>query len=149
MYWAGTVPAEDDCELYDGFRDKHGYGWVSVYRPGPAGVRKTWGMAAHRIAYARAFGEIPEGHDIHHKCGRPACVNPDHLEALTRSEHNAIHHPPVTHCYRGHEYTPENTYTRPNGTRECRACMHVRDIARADRKNAKRRADRAARKAAA
>lgn len=28
-----------------------------------------------------------------------------------------------THCYHGHEYTPENTYTDPRrGTRECREC---------------------------
>ena len=26
------------------------------------------------------------------------------------------------HCGRGHEYTPKNTYIKPDGTRECRAC---------------------------
>ena len=28
----------------------------------------------------------------------------------------------ATHCRRGHEYTPANTYTRPNGYRVCRTC---------------------------
>lgn len=27
-----------------------------------------------------------------------------------------------THCSREHEYTPENTYTTPDGRRECRTC---------------------------
>lgn len=31
-----------------------------------------------------------------------------------------------THCHRGHEFTDENTYTRPNGHRVCRACDRYR-----------------------
>jgi hypothetical protein len=27
-----------------------------------------------------------------------------------------------THCKRGHEFTEENTYVRPNGRRQCRIC---------------------------
>ena len=29
-----------------------------------------------------------------------------------------------THCYRGHLYSPENTYTNPKGKRECRECSN-------------------------
>jgi hypothetical protein len=29
---------------------------------------------------------------------------------------------PKTHCPHGHEFTDENTYTRPDGYRECRTC---------------------------
>lgn len=28
-----------------------------------------------------------------------------------------------THCAHGHEFTPENTYLKTNGTRACRECM--------------------------
>lgn len=31
-----------------------------------------------------------------------------------------------THCIRGHEFTPENTYRKPKGTgRECKACIAI------------------------
>ncbi len=29
-------------------------------------------------------------------------------------------------CSKGHEFTPENTYERPNGDRQCRACGRTR-----------------------
>lgn len=32
-----------------------------------------------------------------------------------------------THCKRGHEFTPENTYVKPDGRRTCRTCMRIRD----------------------
>jgi hypothetical protein len=35
-----------------------------------------------------------------------------------------------THCRRGHEMTPENTYTRPSGDAVCKACRGMRDLAR-------------------
>ena len=34
--------------------------------------------------------------------------------------------PKATHCQRGHEFTPENTYVDPDGWRNCRACRKVR-----------------------
>lgn len=35
---------------------------------------------------------------------------------------------PRTHCKRGHEFTPENTYLRPDdGRRVCRTCQKQRD----------------------
>lgn len=34
--------------------------------------------------------------------------------------------PQRTHCKRGHEYTPENTYWRPDGALTCRACDRSR-----------------------
>ncbi|MCG7596363.1 NUMOD4 motif-containing HNH endonuclease [Mycobacterium sp. PSTR-4-N] len=52
-----------------------------------------------------------------------------------------------THCNNGHEFTPENTYLRPNGGRRCRTCQAARR-AEANRKALeKRRADPAKRAA--
>jgi hypothetical protein len=33
----------------------------------------------------------------------------------------------MTHCKRGHEFTPENTYVQPNGRRVCRTCKRLRE----------------------
>lgn len=88
---------------------------------------------AHRIAYELAVGPIPEGLVLHHECENQACVNPAHLTPLTRSEHNARHPEvhgwvtPQSHCKHGHEFTPENSYIRPNGTRRCRACHRANE----------------------
>lgn len=35
---------------------------------------------------------------------------------------------PPTHCKRGHELTPRNTYVRKEGTRQCKACRNERRV---------------------
>lgn len=48
-------------------------------------------------------------------------------EALTTPK-GALHHPKarVTHCIRGHEFTPDNTYWQAAG-RTCRTCKQAHD----------------------
>lgn len=36
-----------------------------------------------------------------------------------------------THCQNNHEFTPENTYLRPNGERQCKECARARKRAKA------------------
>ena len=41
---------------------------------------------AHRVIYEREVGPIPRGMELDHLCRVKACVNPDHLEVVTKSE---------------------------------------------------------------
>lgn len=79
----------------------------------------------HRLMFR---GVIPDRHQVHHRCGQRACVNPDHLEALTAQAHADAHRDKRKMCKRGHEWTEANTYLRPDGTgrRQCRACISMR-----------------------
>lgn len=51
---------------------------------------------AYRVYYEREYGAISKDKDVHHVCveygyGSTLCVNPEHLEALSRKEHLLRH----------------------------------------------------------
>lgn len=104
------------------------------------GYGKTGRGWAHRLVYEELVGPIPEGLDLDHLCRVRRCVNPDHLEPVTRSV-NLSRSPlmgngnkPKPECKRGHVRTDENTYQRPNGnSRECRICMRDSERRRKER----------------
>lgn len=51
------------------------------------GVRRV--LKAHRVSFEAAFGPIPPGEEIHHRCGRTSCVRPEHLQSVTGGENLA------------------------------------------------------------
>ena len=106
--------------------DRNGYG---RFRVGSADIIGSRTMAyTHRVAYETFVGPVPEGLELDHLCRNRACCNPEHLEPVTRRENarrGRVTGPRDT-CKRGHEFTPENTYTFPNGRRNCRACRKAR-----------------------
>lgn len=132
------------CWLWSGCRTSKGYGMIAVPT---AEKRQPPGISAHRVFYIWRHKTIPDGLVIDHLCMNKACVNPDHLEAVTSAEnirraHVGVKHAKPRQCKRGHEYSVENTIPHKDGRLECRQCARIM-------KNAWQRVDRARRKAVA
>jgi hypothetical protein len=119
--------ASDGCWLWTGSTMKNGYGQLR---------RNGRTVLAHRYVYERYSGPIPDGLDLDHLCRVRNCVNPEHLEPVTRSVNVIRGDVPKrngskTHCLRGHLFDEENTYVF-EGSRMCRACRRVRARERRD-----------------
>jgi len=104
----------DGCWAWRGYQLK-GYG--QSYKNG----RHVY---AHRVAYEEWRGPIPEGLELDHLCRNTLCVNPEHLEPVTHAQNMTRFQATITHCKNGHEFTPQNTYIRPDrpNQRGCRIC---------------------------
>lgn len=110
------------CWLWSGYLASNGYG-------------RFHRRAAHRLVYEAVSGPIPAGLDLDHLCRVRQCVNPEHLEPVTRSENLrrgsgakmlGRMHRSKTHCPSGHEYNDDNTYVGKRGSRSCRECARLR-----------------------
>jgi hypothetical protein len=121
------------CWLWTGAWINTGYGWFKT-------DEST--RLAHRVSYIHYVGEIPEGMDLDHLCRVRCCVNPQHLEPVSRSENNRRglvgtwmqnFQAKKTHCPQGHPYSG-----RDKKGRICHTCKAVRERKR----QAKMRAER-------
>jgi len=123
--------ADNGCWLWTGTLNHGGYGVFSH------GERHRTRLA-HRLIYEEVIDDIPPGYEMDHLCFNPACVNPDHLEVVTRSTNQqrrrysrygidaaiaaaAKKKRARTACKNGHPYTPETTFDRGDAL-VCRRC---------------------------
>lgn len=74
---AGLAPESETpslvpgCWEWEGVRHEFGYGRIAV------GRRRI--VYAHRAAWEAAYGPIPKGMCVCHRCDNPPCMRPDHL----------------------------------------------------------------------
>jgi hypothetical protein len=131
-FWQKVIVPEgvSDCWLWRGAISKGGYGNFHV-------TAGKWAVA-HRVSYEMHKGPVPEGLDLDHLCRVRHCVNPDHVEAVTRQVNllrgiggrlAGERQRSKTHCKQGHEFTTENTAIGKRGTpkeqRLCRICQRI------------------------
>lgn len=116
-FW-DKVTKTDGCWLWIGAKNRKGYGHIKI-------DGKT--ESAYVLSFTDANGitgpATGKKISIHHRCENPACVRPDHLEAVTYSEHLRKHPRQKAHtCKDGHSFVPRRG-------RGCQICFHQRRIA--------------------
>lgn len=137
----------DECWIWNGTKVAEGYGVIQRRKSG-----KTVTIFTHRLSYFIHKGEIPQDLVIDHychtlaldtcliktECKHRACVNPDHLRAITAQENSRIKRanrnavPPLSTyqfrrekrgtCRKGHAWIEENMITRKSGRVDCLTC---------------------------
>jgi hypothetical protein len=112
------------CWPWPGACNQHGYPRIASDPEGDT--------YAHRVMYRECIGPIPAGLDVEHtchsddltclagdSCPHRRCMNPTHLEAVTRAENHRRRRTDVRGalCKNGHVFEPLR-----DGTRTCHQC---------------------------
>lgn len=64
------------CWIWQGATNNGGYGLIT---------RNSKQKLAHIYFYEQKYGKVPKGKELDHICRNRNCVNPDHLEPVTRA----------------------------------------------------------------
>lgn len=109
-FWPRVRKVASGCWEWQGARLAAGYG---VFWDGHNNVK------AHRWSFEFHIGPIAPGMTIDHLCLNPRCVNPAHLDVVTRAENNRRRHALRTACPQGHPYDG-----RSGAQRICTRCRN-------------------------
>jgi hypothetical protein len=142
-----------DLDMFDRVlaRCIEGAGGCWVWRGGTAGnghygriQRGPVRYRTHRVTYEYLIGPVPDGLELDHLCKVRLCCNPYHLDVVThrenilRSDSPAGVHAAQTHCVKGHEFTPENTYRPPSWPEHWRVCRQCKKDSRVQERERKK-----------
>ena len=117
-----------DCWIWKGTKNRKGYGQFRLHNK----LR-----VVTRVMYFNYKGEgFNSDIQICHSCDNPSCINPSHLfvgtnqenqiDSVIKGRHSKSR---LTHCPKGHPYSQENTYFKPNTRwRVCRKCQRHRGL---------------------
>lgn len=123
--------------------------WARAGIPGSYGrcwnKRKRKAENAHRVVYETLLNTIiPDNLDLDHLCRVPSCVNPAHMEPVTRRVNTlrgvgpAAINAAQTHCVHGHEFSLSNTYTYIEDGITHRACRMCRMLSQRELRNSRK-----------
>lgn len=112
-----------------GVVQRSGHIRVLLTSPGGQKINKY----VHQVVLSTFMGPCPPGMEVRHLNGLPSDNRLENLAYGTKSEnardrlsHGTDANARKTHCKYGHEFTDENTYVRPDGSRQCRTCGRER-----------------------
>ncbi len=118
---AKVAIGDDGCWLWKAGITGGGYGYY--WHDG--GMRR-----AHKYAFEFINGSVADGLDLDHLCRIRSCVNPDHLEPVTRSVNSTrgegTRLKNTCRSARHEIFTDADLYIAPDGGRECRRCKRER-----------------------
>jgi len=129
-FWAKVhkSDAPNGCWEWIGCRNHKNYG----------DIRALNERYAYRVSWVMAYGPIPSGLSVCHKCDNPPCVRPDHLFIGTTADNQKDSVAKGRHrnankrfCPRGHPYSGANLLEEFRANRgwkhrECRECRRLR-----------------------